>query len=138
VAPRKRWSGDYIVVWEDNSWEFFRCCRCGDQLNDAASRKRGLGPECKDRAAVDEVTVVMSQERERMRAWVERHERRLTRRDEALAVICPRCGAMADKPCIGADGEPRQPFHVERHRHAIELGARPLKTRRRGRGRMSV
>jgi Family of unknown function (DUF6011) len=52
---RKRWSGAYIVVWSDNTWEFFRCCRCGNLLNDAASRKRGLGQECAKRAAVDEV-----------------------------------------------------------------------------------
>jgi hypothetical protein len=33
-----------IVVWSDNTWEFFRCCRCGQLLNDAASRKRGARP----------------------------------------------------------------------------------------------
>ena len=59
----KRWSGEYIIVWSDNTWEFFRCCRCGKLLNDAASRKRGLGPVCKNRAALDEVMGVMNQER---------------------------------------------------------------------------
>jgi hypothetical protein len=44
-----------MIVWSDNTWEFFGCCRCGGLLNDAASRKRGLGPGCKDRAAIDEV-----------------------------------------------------------------------------------
>jgi Family of unknown function (DUF6011) len=67
---RKRWSGNYIVVWSDNSWEFFRCCRCGKRLNDGASRQRGLGPECKDRAAVDEVMGIKEAERARMRAWL--------------------------------------------------------------------
>ena len=52
---RKRWSGAYIVVWSDNTWEFFRCCRCGTLLNDQASRKRGLGPECENRKAIDAV-----------------------------------------------------------------------------------
>ena len=67
---RKRWSGEYIIVWEDNSWEFFRCCRCGELLEDPGSRKRGLGPGCKDRAAVDEVRGVMDAERKKMRAWL--------------------------------------------------------------------
>jgi hypothetical protein len=69
VAARrnKKWSGEYIIVWSDNTWEFFRCCRCGNLLNDAASRKRGLGPECKNRAALDEVIVVKRAERERWR-----------------------------------------------------------------------
>jgi hypothetical protein len=66
---RKRLSGAYIVVWSDNTWEFFRCCRCGKLLNDAASRKRGLGPECVRRAAVDEVSGVKKAERKKMRAW---------------------------------------------------------------------
>jgi hypothetical protein len=123
----KRWSGDYIIVWPDNSWEFFRCCRCGKLLSDAASRKRGLGPECKDRAAVDEVIGVKRREREKMRAWLKQQELRRTSRDEALAVVCPRCGAMADEPCIGEGGQSRRSSHVERHQHAIELGARPLR-----------
>jgi uncharacterized C2H2 Zn-finger protein len=127
---RKRWTGDYIIVWPDNSWEFFRCCRCGTLLNDAASRKRGLGPECKNRAAVDEVLVVKRREREKMRAWLKQQEPRTTSRGEALAVICPRCGAMADEPCIGEGGQPRRSSHVERHKQAIELGARPLRRRR--------
>ena len=72
---RKRWSGKYIVVWSDNSWEFFRCCRCGRLLNDAASRKRGLGPECKNRAAVDEVMVIQREERGKMSAWLKQNRR---------------------------------------------------------------
>ena len=52
---RKRWSGEYIIVWSDNSWEFFGCCRCGTLLNDTASRKGGFAPECKKRAALDDV-----------------------------------------------------------------------------------
>jgi hypothetical protein len=67
---RKRWSGAYIVVWSDNTWEFFRCCRCGNLLNDAASRKRGLGQECAKRAAVDEVWGIKEAERKKMRAWL--------------------------------------------------------------------
>jgi Family of unknown function (DUF6011) len=67
---RKRWSGEYIVVWSDNTWEFFRCCRCGKLLNDAASRKRGLGPGCKDQAAIDEVRGIKEAERKKMRAWL--------------------------------------------------------------------
>ena len=129
----KRWSGDYIVVWSDNSWEFLRCCRYGGLLNDSASRVRGLGPECKDRAAVDEVTGIKRQEREKMRAWIKQQELRSTTRDEALAVICPRCGAMAEKPCVGVRDQPRQSSHAERHLQAIELGARPLRRRRRDR-----
>jgi Family of unknown function (DUF6011) len=77
VAVRhKRWSGKYIIVWSDNSWEFFRCCRCGGLLKDAASREKGLGPECKDRAAWDEVRGVKEEERQRMRAWLKRQARR--------------------------------------------------------------
>jgi Family of unknown function (DUF6011) len=72
-VARKRWSGKYIVVWEDNSWEFFRCCRCGKLLNDDASRKRGLGPECKDRAAIDEVMSIKNAERKKMREWLGRN-----------------------------------------------------------------
>jgi hypothetical protein len=67
---KKRWSGQYIVVWDDNTWEFFRCCRCGELLEDAASRKRGLGPGCKEHAAADEVMVVKNAERKKMRAWL--------------------------------------------------------------------
>ena len=67
---RKRWSGEYIIVWDDGEYEFFRCCRCGKLLNDAASRERGLGPECKNRAAIDEVMAVKNAERKKMRAWL--------------------------------------------------------------------
>ena len=74
---RKRWSGEYIVVWSDNSWEFFRCCRCGQLLNDAPSRKRGLGPECKNRAAVDEVRGIKEAERKKMRAWLRKRPQRI-------------------------------------------------------------
>ena len=69
---RKRWSGRYVVVWADNTWEFFRCCRCGRLLEDEASRKRGLGPECVRRAALDEVSGVLRAERARMREWLKR------------------------------------------------------------------
>jgi hypothetical protein len=79
---------------------------------------------------VDEVIAVKRREREKMRAWLKQQERRVTRRDEALAVVCPRCGAMADEPCISEDGQPRRAAHVERHRQAIEFGARPLRRRR--------
>jgi hypothetical protein len=72
----KRWSGDYIVVWSDNSWEFFRCCRCGGPLEDTASRKRGLGPGCKERAALDEVSGIKNQEREKMRDWLDKQSRK--------------------------------------------------------------
>jgi hypothetical protein len=57
---------DYIVVWSDNTWEFFRCCRCGGPLEDAASRERGLGRKCMKRAAVDEVRSIKNQEREKL------------------------------------------------------------------------
>lgn len=69
----KRWSGDYIIVWSDNSWEFFRCCRCGERLEDPASRERGLGPGCEKRAALDEVSGIKKKEREKMRAWLKRN-----------------------------------------------------------------
>jgi hypothetical protein len=75
VARRKRWSGKYIVVWDDNTWEFFRCCRCGELLEDDASRRRGLGPGCKDKAAWDEVWGVMNAERDKMRAWLKQSRR---------------------------------------------------------------
>jgi hypothetical protein len=81
VAQRqKRWSGNYIIVWDDNTWEFFRSCRCGNLLNDAASRKRGLGPGCKDRAAWDEVSGVKNAEREKYRAWLRQKSSRLAAR----------------------------------------------------------
>lgn len=64
----KRWSGRYIVVWDDGSWEFFRCCRCGNLLNDPAARKRGLGRDCARHAPVDLVLTVKREERQRMRA----------------------------------------------------------------------
>jgi hypothetical protein len=70
ASRRKRWSGQYIVVWSDNSWEFFRCCRCGKLLEDDASRKRGLGPECVKHAALDEVSGVRRAERAKMREWL--------------------------------------------------------------------
>lgn len=69
---RKRWSGAYIVVWADNTWEFFRCCRCGKLMNDEASRKRGLGPECKNQAPIDAVRGIKEEERKKMRAWLQR------------------------------------------------------------------
>ena len=46
--------------------------RCRGLLNDAASGERGLGSECKDRAAWDEVRGVKEEERQRMRAWLKR------------------------------------------------------------------
>jgi hypothetical protein len=81
---RKRWSGEYIVVWSDNTWEFFRCCRCGQLLNDAPSRKRGLGPGCKNRAAVDEVRGIKEAERKKMRAWL-----RTTGPNASAQTLCP-------------------------------------------------
>jgi hypothetical protein len=69
AARSVRWSGDYIVVWSDCSWDFFRCCRCGQPLEDPASRERGLGPGCVRHAALDEVFSVKRAERQRMREW---------------------------------------------------------------------
>jgi len=81
---RKRWSGEYIVVWSDNTWEFFRCCRCGQLLNDAPSRKRGLGPGCKNRAAVDDVRGTKEAERKKMRAWL-----RTSGPNASAQTLCP-------------------------------------------------
>jgi hypothetical protein len=128
---RKRWSGKCIVVWDDNTWEFFRCCRCGELLEDDASRKRGLSPGCKDKAAWDEVWGVMNA-RAREDAYLAQTEptspmMRRTTRAEALAVICPRCKAKADEPCRGSRGQPRVSCHAERHARALELGAPPVR-----------
>lgn len=71
-AAVKRWSGSFIVVWGDGSWEFFRCCRCGQLLEDKASRARGLGRACARRAPVDLVGNVKRQERRRYRLEVVR------------------------------------------------------------------
>ena len=62
----KRWSGDYTIVWDDDTWEFFRCCRCGKPLRGDASRKRGLGNECKSRGSLGDVLAVMNAERARL------------------------------------------------------------------------
>ena len=70
--PPQRGSGAYIVVWADDTWEFFRCCRCGKLLNDEASRKRGLGPECKNRAPIDAVRGSRRRNAREMRAWLQR------------------------------------------------------------------
>jgi hypothetical protein len=48
---------------------------------------------------------------------------------ETLAVVCPRCGAMADDPCVDERGQPQKTLHTERHR----LAARLLRGRRRRR-----
>jgi DNA helicase-2/ATP-dependent DNA helicase PcrA len=50
----------------------------------------------------------------------------LTSRAEALAVVCPKCGAMADERCVGRAG-PRQACHIERHQLAVKLSAKPQK-----------
>lgn len=48
-----------------------------------------------------------------------------TSRNRALAVACPRCGAAAFAPCIGARKVPqaRTSCHTERHGAAIAAGA---------------
>jgi hypothetical protein len=48
--------------------------------------------------------------------------RKVTARQQALAVVCPKCGAMADDPCVGRSG-PRRACHIERHELAVRLGA---------------
>jgi Family of unknown function (DUF6011) len=68
MRREKRWSGRYIVVWSDGSWEFFRCCRCGQLLNGAESRRRGLGPSCRAHAPIDLVGNVKREERKRFRS----------------------------------------------------------------------
>jgi hypothetical protein len=40
---------------------------------------------------------------------------------ETLAVVCPRCGAMADEPCVDERGRPVTTLHTERHRLAGRL-----------------
>jgi hypothetical protein len=46
-----------------------------------------------------------------------------TTRALARAVDCPHCGAVADVPCTGAEGQLRSSPHQERHRAAIAAGA---------------
>lgn len=43
---RRVWSGRYVVVYDDRSWEFFRCVLCGELLDSVRARARGLGPVC--------------------------------------------------------------------------------------------
>jgi uncharacterized C2H2 Zn-finger protein len=96
-ARRKRWSGSFIVVWSDNSWEFFRCCRCGQLLEDPKSRARGLGPECVKHAPIDLIGNAKRQDRARMRAelrsarWV---AMRQTGRAESNAGLRPESGPL--------------------------------------------
>ncbi|WP_443732130.1 zinc finger domain-containing protein [Solirubrobacter ginsenosidimutans] len=53
-----------------------------------------------------------------------------TTREAALAVDCPRCGAVAQKPCLGTlRRTARLCMHIQRHHRAIELGARQIDSR---------
>jgi hypothetical protein len=73
---RKRWSGEYIIVWSDDTWEFFRWCRCGKLLEEAASRTNGLGSECVKQAGADAVWGVQDAEHKKMRVWLKRNRMR--------------------------------------------------------------
>jgi hypothetical protein len=48
---------------------------------------------------------------------------------ETLAVVCPRCGAMADEPCVNESGQPIKTLHTERHRLAGRLLGRRQRRR---------
>ncbi len=78
MARQKHWSGRFIVVWDDGSWEFFRCCRCGKLLEERESRARGLGPECVKHAPIDLVAAAKLQDRQ-----LYRHDMRSRRYIEA-------------------------------------------------------
>jgi hypothetical protein len=119
---RKRWTGDYITVWSDNSWEYFRCCHCGKMLDDAASRKRGLGPECKDRVPVDQVIAIKNQERGQMRAWLEKQQPKRTARRSARRYLPP----------LRRNGRPAMHRQAWRTAEAFTRGAAPTRDRARG------
>lgn len=42
----------------------------------------------------------------------------MTSRTAAREVPCPRCGAAAFEPCVGARGKERESCHYERHQAA--------------------
>lgn len=61
-------------------------------------------------------------------------DRKTVARKTALEVWCPRCGAGEGANCaterVDQDGtvhrKSRRALHLERHTHAIRLGARPV------------
>jgi hypothetical protein len=47
APPRKaKFIGQWITWWDDDSWEFHSCVRCGEPLTGKRSIKRGYGPGC--------------------------------------------------------------------------------------------
>lgn len=48
-------------------------------------------------------------------------------RHEAMAVVCPKCGAQTGDPCVrtGSDGEPRKSVHQERYKATKAFFAKP-------------
>jgi hypothetical protein len=45
--PRSiKYSGIYVVWWDDGNWEWIKCVNCGAELTTPKSRERGCGPTC--------------------------------------------------------------------------------------------
>jgi Family of unknown function (DUF6011) len=74
----KPWHGQHVVVWSRERWEFYRCVHCDKLLDEAASRRRGFGPDCWRAVRSD---VLRESEREQALAadrerWRREHPRR--------------------------------------------------------------
>jgi hypothetical protein len=41
-----RYVGEYVVSWDDGSWEWLKCVNCGRPLTTTESRERGCGTGC--------------------------------------------------------------------------------------------
>lgn len=46
MRPDLPWTGRWVRVHEDRSWEWVRCVMCNQPLSDRLSTRRGVGPDC--------------------------------------------------------------------------------------------
>lgn len=66
-----RYSGHYVVWWDDGRWEWLRCVNCGTPLTSRASRERGYGAACADVVTQAAIDAILRDERANAEAYLE-------------------------------------------------------------------
>jgi hypothetical protein len=76
MGERPIWQGQWIIVHPNDEWEFHSCVRCGQPLEGARARKRGMGDACWQRLKPAERKLEKEEALRKDRQWWREFHRR--------------------------------------------------------------